>query len=49
MRPFILAKGRNALYNCINNKINNIVRFHTDGFICRSKLNINIGDGLRFL
>ena len=46
MKPFILAKGRNALYNLIKNEINNIVWFHTDGFICRSKLNINIGDGL---
>ena len=46
LKPFLLAKGRNILTNLIKDDIDNMVYFHTDGFISKKEMNIKTGSEL---
>ena len=43
LKPFLLSKGRNNLHNLIKNNIDDVVHFHTDGFLIKNNLNIKTG------
>ena len=42
----LLSKGRYVLYNLIKNVINDIVYYHTDGYIIKNRMDIKIGNNL---
>jgi len=46
IKPFLLSKGRYVLYNLIKDVINDIVYYHTDGYIIKNRMDIKIGNNL---
>jgi hypothetical protein len=47
IKPFLFSYGRTKISNVILSNIDDVVRLHTDGFMCKSKIkNIKFGDDL---
>lgn len=41
--PFLLSNGRREIYRTMEPNIDDVVRVHTDGWICSTKMKINTG------
>jgi hypothetical protein len=50
IKPFLLAYGRVKICNIILTNLDEVVRVHTDGIICKSKItNVELGNDIGML